>query len=288
MAKRIGDGDTPGGRESFLSAGVDVGTRSVKIAIFDHAGGLGRVVATSQVLVQGRRDTRDARVAIREAWMNALREGAVAAGDVANIASTGTRARGVVHVGHFYRRLAVTLGAKHLVPLAAAVLDVGVTQVRCFRLGDTAEGKRKATRRLEICRGGEMLEHLARRSGLTLDELSLVPGAVWVYDNLIELVRRLLRRLSLEGPTVLVGGMTMDTRFRTALRCHVAGDTSPIELLVSPEGLFAGAYGAALLAARRYRRLGMISRAITIDEIGGPVVGAAAEIRDHIKPRRFN
>jgi len=265
MATRAPEIDPAPGRDSLLTAGVDVGTRSVRIAIFDHSyahahgqapalgRGRGRVVATSVAPVQGRRDTRDARQAIRDAWASALRDGGIAATDVANIASTGVRARAVVHVGHFYRGLGIAEGARHLYPRAVAVLDIGVAEVRCLRLGHVPEVERRT--RLAVCRSGEMLEQLARRSGLGLDELALVPGALWIYDQLVERVTAMLRRLHVEGGAVLTGGMVLDARFAAALRRRLAAELPSVELLISPEGPFAGAYGAALLAARRYRRI---------------------------------
>jgi activator of 2-hydroxyglutaryl-CoA dehydratase len=264
MARRHGDRvrmidpGYPGNGQSFLTAGVDIGTRSAKIALFEHSAERSRVVATGLALVQGRRNTMDARLAVREAWMIALREAGASPGDVVHAASTGVNARGVVHVGHFYQRLSLVWGATHLFPRAVAVLDVGMTQVRCLRVGVTAPAGRRAPGRLDACSAGELLEQLARRSGLTLDELALLPAAAWIYDDLGVRATGLLRGMSIEGGTVLAGGLAMDARFSTALRhhLHLSGNRSS-DLLASPEALFTGAYGAALLAARRYRRIGL-------------------------------
>jgi hypothetical protein len=99
----------------------------------------------------------------------------------------------------------------------------------------------------------------------------------------------LLRRLRVEGGTVLAGGMMLDPRFMSVLRRRLAADAPAIELLASPEGAFVGAYGTALLAARRYRRLGAVvtTSPSGADDALGEVPGARP-LRRRVVPRDLN
>ena len=109
----------------------------------------------------------------------------MAAGDVANIASTGTRARSVVHVGHFYGA-GGRAGGDALFPQATAVLDIGVNSDAVFSTGRSLPQARSRRAAPVSCDSGEMLEQLARRSGPTLDELSLVPersGSTTIWSS---------------------------------------------------------------------------------------------------------
>jgi activator of 2-hydroxyglutaryl-CoA dehydratase len=238
--------------ERILTVGVDIGMRTVKIALLTHGTGAPRVSATEVVAVQGRRDVRDAEMAIRESWARMLRAAGVAPLDIALVASTGTRERAVVHVGHFYRRLSLAAGAQFLFPDAFAVLDIGARQMRCALLGGFAADRPSAATPMELVCGGEILETIARRSGVAIGVAGLLPAGVAAYEDLAACAAKLLRTLPLDGPTVLTGALALDRGFVRALAARLREDGIPTRLLVLPDAIFAAAYGAALLAARRY------------------------------------
>ena len=54
---------------------------------------------------------------------------------------------------------------------------------------------------------------------------------------------------------VLTGGMVRDAGFVQSLWRELLALDSRASLLISPEATFAGAYGAAILAARRFARI---------------------------------
>jgi activator of 2-hydroxyglutaryl-CoA dehydratase len=54
---------------------------------------------------------------------------------------------------------------------------------------------------------------------------------------------------------VLTGGIVRDADFVHSLWGRLLTPESKVSLLISPDAVFAGAYGAAILAARRFRRL---------------------------------
>jgi activator of 2-hydroxyglutaryl-CoA dehydratase len=241
--------------ERILTAGVDIGMRTVKIALIANGAGAPRVVASECVPVQGRRDVRDAEAAVRESWARLLRVGGVAPADIALVASTGTKERAVVHVGHFYRRLSLAAGVRFLSPGAAAVLDFGARQMRCALVGEAPSDKPYAATRKDLICGGEILEAIARRSGVTVEAAGLLPAGVAAYDDLAARAAKLLGTLPVDGPTVLTGAMALNLGFVRVLASRLVEDRVNTTLLVLPDAIFAAAYGAALLAARRYLRV---------------------------------
>jgi|GEM_PF-2918994 len=253
----------------LLTAGVDVGTRSIKVALMDHAGATARVVGTAVVPVLGAREARDTRTALRESWKRVLREAAVAASDVLLIGSTGGRESGQHHVGPFHRRLALSLGARYLFPDATAVLDVGASQIRCARFDAPSGARQHAASSRVAPAADDALEVLARSRGLSLDKASMRPEAAAIHDALASRAVRLTRRLAVTGPTVLTGALVLDPQFVGALWRHLLDDPSRIELLASRDAVFAGALGAALLAARRYRRMVRPTGQLEIRESAG-------------------
>ena len=65
----------------------------------------------------------------------------------------------------------------------------------------------------------------------------------------------LLRSLAAEGKVVLTGGMVYDADFVHGLWSQLLASESRLSLLISPDAVFAGAFGAAILAARRFERI---------------------------------
>jgi activator of 2-hydroxyglutaryl-CoA dehydratase len=158
-------------------------------------------------------------------------------------------------VGHFYRRLSLAAGVRFLFPEARAVLDIGARQMRCALMAEAAGHKQYATTRKEVTCGGELLEAIARRSGVSLDAAGLSPAGVAAFDELAARAAKLLGVLALDGPTVVTGAMALNLGFMRILARRLADERMSTTLLVLPDAIFAAAYGAALLAARRYRRV---------------------------------
>jgi activator of 2-hydroxyglutaryl-CoA dehydratase len=250
-----GDDDPTSNGECCVTGGVDIGTRLVKISLMAHGAGKHSIIGGEIVAVQGRRDARDAQVAIRESWDRVLRATALTPSDVALVASTGVNERAPAHVGQFYRRQSLVEGVRFLFAGATAVLDIGARQIRCAVLDRDGAGKRYAATRKDTICGGETLETVARRAGVAIDGAALLPGAVAAYDDLAARASQLIAKLDVQGPTVIAGAMGMDVSFVRILARRLEEDAVSATLLVSPHAIFAGAYGAALLARRRYLRV---------------------------------
>ena len=83
----------------------------------------------------------------------------------------------------------------------------------------------------------------------------------------------LLRSLSIDGRVVLTGGTVLDADFVRSLWLRMLASENNVSLQISPEAIFAGAYGAAILAARRFRRISRISDPVADDPLAQRLLG---------------
>jgi activator of 2-hydroxyglutaryl-CoA dehydratase len=65
----------------------------------------------------------------------------------------------------------------------------------------------------------------------------------------------LLASLATESKVALTGEVVLDTAFVQRLWSRLLVLQSNVSLLLSPDAIFTGAYGAAILAARRFTRI---------------------------------
>jgi len=258
--------------QALLTCGLDVGARSVKMAILSHEGIRSTVLAKVLVPIRGGRDARADRAAIRESWARVLAAAGLSAGDIDSVASTGTRDRQTVRVGHFYQRLSHALGARLLFPDGAAALDIGTNQIRCALLSDPPHVRRYAATSPEASDSSAIVEAFARDTNLPPDE------AAWRaimarHDDLATSAISLLRSLPIDGKIVLTGGMVLDPDFVRSLWRQLLESESNVSLLISPEAIFAGAFGAAVLAADRFRRISRNADPVTADALAQRTLG---------------
>ena len=241
--------------ERFVTAGIDIGMRVVKVALLAHGSATRspRVLAAEIVSVPTRRDVRDVQAAVREGWFRSLRSAGLVPADVSLAASTG-QAHAFAHVGHVYRGLSLAAGVRFLFPRAVAVLDVGARQMRCTRLETDDCGRGYAATPRGESWGGDVLDALARTNGVSFREAVRSPSSIAAYEGLAERASRLMHVLSLEGPTAITGAIAADVSFLGILSRRLTDDRLEAKVLSSPEAVFTGAYGAALLAARRFLR----------------------------------
>jgi activator of 2-hydroxyglutaryl-CoA dehydratase len=236
-------------RPICLTGGIDVGARSVKIALLSHQGPRSTVVATALVPISS---CRNVRASIREGWGRVLAEASLAPRDVDCMASTGAPARSVDRVGHFYGHSTQARGARMLFPDATVALDVGANEIRCVVLSESPTKRRTPIG--EDVRGRVQCRTLPRRAEVHLVQLSAPFVDAPPPRYLAARAAMLVRSLAAEGKVVLTGGMVCDVDFVQGLWSELLGAESRLSLLISAEAVFAGAYGAAILAARRFER----------------------------------
>jgi benzoyl-CoA reductase subunit D len=281
--------------ESLLTAGVDAGSSAVKVAVVrSRAGEDARVLATVIQRIR-RRNVHDvAQSALAEACTAA----GVAEGDFAYLASTGDGDAVPVRTGHFYSMTAHARGALFLCPDATAVLDVGALHARAIRMD--GRGKVLQHRMTSQCASGsgQFLENIARYLGVALEDVGALsrtarkPEAVssicavlaetdvinmvsrglqtadilrGIHDSIAGRLARLVRATGAVGAVVVTGGLALDEGLMESLGHQLdsargPSAVAPLRAETHPQAIFAGALGAALLAAYRYDQLERMGR----------------------------
>jgi benzoyl-CoA reductase subunit D len=232
--------------QRFVTAGVEIERQTVKMALLAHGPTPALVLASEAVVVGGRRGARDAQIAVKQGWNRALRSAGLLPADIALIASTGAEAQGLVRVGHLYRRSSLAAGVRFLFPDAAAVLEVGASQMRCVCL-DRSRAKGAGKMRDAVAPAGG--------DGDVSPDVAWLPGRVAALEEIAARASLLMRGLAVAGPTAVTGARAIDAGFVRALARRLVDDGLDVTLLASPDAIFAGAYGAALRAADRFRRV---------------------------------
>ncbi len=235
--------------DRLVTAGVDIGMRAVKVALLAHgpATECARVLASEIVTLTRRRDGGEAQLAVREGWWRALRSAGLVSGDIALVASTGQERAVLAHVGHFYRSAGLTAGVRFLFPDAVAVLDIGARQIRCTRFETPVRERGHAATPRGEGWGSDLA--LWSKDGSVSEVLRVAAcGALAVRAS------ELVSALAADGPTAIVGALARDSTFFDILAQRLSDDHPKAVLLSSSDAVFARAYGAALLAARRFRR----------------------------------
>jgi benzoyl-CoA reductase subunit D len=270
---------------TIVTAGVDVGSSAVKIAVV-RMGANGAV--DSLVLLSERVRRRELRKVIREGFDVALEKAGLSAGDLAYIASTGEGELVDFRRGHFYGMTTHARGAKFLMPEAHAVLDIGALHARAMLID--SQSRVLAYRMTSQCASGsgQFLENVARYLGIALEEVGetslraknpqVVSSicAVLAETDVINMVSRgistsdilkgihlsmagryikLLRAIGAKSPVAITGGLAMDVGLAEALEERARDEGAAIKVLTHPHSIFAGALGAALWGGFRHRVL---------------------------------
>jgi benzoyl-CoA reductase subunit D len=278
----------------LLTIGVDVGSGAVKGVAMRHVDGCPpeRLAATWQRI--RRRSVHElARAVVDEVCAAAGTHPAA----VDYLASTGDGDAAPFRTGHFYSMTTHACGALFLDPDARAAIDVGALHARAIRFD--ARGKVQSHRMTSQCASGtgQFLENIARYLGVPLEEvgaLSRTAGraegvssicAVLAETDVINMVSRgiptaeilrgihesiagrlvrLVRATGAEGVVFVTGGLALDSglvlRVVEQVNAGQARPPRPLEVRTHPDAVLAGALGAALLAARRYRQLERLGR----------------------------
>jgi len=271
--------------QAMLTAGVDVGSAVVKIAIIETDG------AGGERLVAGRAERirrREAVPVARGLYDDLLTEAGVAAADVTYVATTGEGETIPFRTGHFYGMTTHARGGLFLEPDARAIIDMGALHTRAVAMDQ--RGKVLGYRMTSQCASGsgQFLENIARYLGVSLEEvgtLSLQADApencssicaVLAETDVINMVSRgislpnilkgihssmagraikLVMSLGLTGPVLITGGLAGDQGLVAAMRESAGGQKMAVQVRSHPQSILSGAIGAALWGAYRARRL---------------------------------
>jgi benzoyl-CoA reductase subunit D len=277
---------TSGSVGPVVAAGIDVGTSAVKTVVF-------RVEpdgdATLLAKAHERLRRRDPKVVVDHCYEAALLGAKLDPKDVHYVASTGEGHLVEHRTGHFYGMTTHARGAAWLNPGVRGALDMGALHARAIRVDERSKVLGYAMTSQCASGSGQFIENIARYLGVTLSELGAlseqatapekVSGicAVLAETDVINMVSRgvktadilkgihlsmadrlvkLLRSAKIEGTVGLTGGLAADVGLVAALRQQLATDKRvPVKLVTHPDAIHAGAIGAALWGAVRYRAL---------------------------------
>lgn len=278
----------------LTTAGVDVGSSSIKVAILrSRPGGDAERLAT----IWQRIRRRNVHEVTRASFDDCCASAGVKPEEIDYVASTGEGDAVPFRTGHFYSMTTHARGALYLDPEARAVLDIGALHARAIRID--ARGKVLAHRMTSQCASGtgQFLENIARYLGVPLEDIGALSGsaargetvssicAVLAETDVINMVSRgiptaeilrgihesiagrlvrLIRATGAAGVVLVTGGLSQDSGLLACIdelmgRSVVAREARPVVRSIG-DALFAGALGAALLAARRHAQLERLGR----------------------------
>jgi benzoyl-CoA reductase subunit D len=269
----------------LLSAGIDVGSAAVKVALVASGDdGGARLLAGLSERIRRRDPVQVAGAAFEQA----LAEVGVSRGDLGYVATTGEGEAIGFRTGHFYGMTAHARGALFVEGEARSVVDVGALHARAILMDERA--KVLGHRMTSQCASGsgQFLENIARYLGVTLEEIGPLSReadrpepcssicAVLAETDVINMVSRgvsipnilkgihqsmagrylrLLTSAGARGVTLVTGGLAADVGLLAALREAAAEQKAPLEIRADPRSALAGAIGAALWGAFRARKL---------------------------------
>ena len=272
-----------------ITAGVDVGTGAIKVALFNVEGGN----ETCLVKRVDRMRQRDPMKLAEQIYDDVLAEAGLKRGDVAYCATTGEGEALHFHTGHFYSMTTHARGAIYLRPDCRAALDVGALHGRAIRLDE--RGKVLNYKMTSQCASGsgQFLENIARYLGIAQDEIGTLskqadnPEKVsgicavlaetdvinmvsrgitasnilkGIHDSMADRLAKLLKTIGgIDGPIQMTGGLALDTGLVEAMKESMVREKVKMPIESHPDAIYAGAIGAALWGAFRHEKLARLA-----------------------------
>jgi len=258
----------------MLTAGVDMGTQRVKVVILKD----NQILSRNQNF-SGFEPTKAAEQAFEEALQNAK----LSREDIQHVTATGAG----VEMAPFSDSTVSMMGADaragaYFFSSARTVIDVGAEEARAVRFDEKGIMLDFVVNARCAAGAGTFIEAMARALEVELDDMgslslkaeraspinascvifaesdvvSLIHReepkpeiARAIFDAMAERVSSMVYRLGINQDITLVGGVAKDVGFIASLKRRLGMD-----ILIPEEPLFAGAVGAALIAAKRAGR----------------------------------
>jgi benzoyl-CoA reductase subunit D len=258
----------------MLTAGIDMGTQRVKVVILKD----NQILSRNQNF-SGFEPTKAAEQAFEEALQNAK----LSREDIQHVTATGAG----VEMTPFSDSTISMMGADaragaYFFSSARTVIDVGAEEARAVRCDEKGIMLDFVVNARCAAGAGTFIEAMARALEVELDDMgslslkaeraspinascvifaesdvvSLIHReepkteiARAIFDAMAERVSSMVHRLGINPDIVLVGGVAKDVGFIASLKRRLG-----MEILIPEEPLFAGAVGAALIAAKRAGR----------------------------------
>jgi len=270
---------------SMLTAGIDVGSAVIKIAIVEtDDGGAERLVHCRGERIR-RRDTQ---VVAEGLFDDVLKAAGIGRDALGYVATTGEGEVIPFRTGHFYGMTTHARGGLFLEPEARAIIDMGALHTRAVSMDPRS--KVTGYRMTSQCASGsgQFLENIARYLGVSLEEVGTLSMqadkpeacssicAVLAETDVINMVSRgitlpnilkgihssmagravrLLVSLGKPPVVIVTGGLANDIGLVTALREAAGEQKLGVDIRRHEHSMMAGAIGAALWGAFRARKL---------------------------------
>jgi len=270
-----------------IAAGIDIGTSTIKAALFKVENGKEEWLARYSLRIRQRDPMELARVA----YDAVLEDANLKPEDVNYVATTGEAESVPFHTGHFYSMTTHARGAIYLDPQARAALDIGALHGRAISTDE--RGKVLNYKMTSQCASGsgQFLENIARYLGIAQEEIGSLSSqadnpevvssicAVLAETDVINMVSRgisapnilkgihlsmaarlskLLKSIGMtKGVVMVTGGLALDKGLVAALEEDIAGikDMTTTVVRSHEDSIYAGAIGAALWGAFRHEVL---------------------------------
>jgi benzoyl-CoA reductase subunit D len=279
-----------GDADVVFTAGIDVGTSAIKVAVVRHEGpGFEGPGHESLLCVHSERiRRRDPLAVIDSAFAAALERAGVLRDQLDYIATTGEGEVVTFRTGHFYGMTTHARGGIFLDPEVRAIVDVGALHTRAVMMDQNS--RVLSYRMTSQCASGsgQFLENICRYLGVTIDEigpLSLEADnpetcssicAVLAETDVINMVSRgitipnilkgihlsmggrylkLLTSSGAKGPVLVTGGLAEDVGLLATLQQLADEQNADVEIRAHEHSVHAGAVGAALWGGFRARKL---------------------------------
>jgi benzoyl-CoA reductase subunit D len=259
----------------MITAGIDMGTQSVKVVILKDEKILSKGIAFS-----GFELTK----AAEQVFMEALKRANLSREEVDHITATGVGAKMAPYSDSSVSVMGADAQAgAYLFPSARTVIDVGAEEARAVKCDEKGTMLNFVVNERCAAGAGTFIEAMARALEVKLDEMGplslkaerassinatcVIFGesdvvtlihrqeskpeiARAIFDAMADRITSMVQRLGITPDVVLIGGVAKDVGFVASLKRKLRTD-----LLIPEDPEFVGALGAALNAARRIRGL---------------------------------
>jgi benzoyl-CoA reductase subunit D len=269
-----------------ITAGIDVGSGSIKAVLFQSQGGENPQWLGKRVERIRRRDPMEL---ARQCYDEMLAEAGLGEDEIDYVSTTGEGENIEFRTGHFYSMTTHARGAIFLQPETRAVLDVGALHGRAIRVDE--RGKVLTYKMTSQCASGsgQFLENIARYLGVALDEVGGLsqqaddPEAVssicavlaetdvinmvsrgistqnilkGIHTSMADRLVKLLKSTRVaEGVVLVTGGLASDSGLVATMAERMTAQKMELDLQSHADSIYAGAIGAALWGAFRHQKL---------------------------------
>lgn len=258
----------------MISAGIDMGTQRVKVALLKD----NQIIAQTQAF-SGFEPTKAAQQALEEA----LKQANLTRPDIQHVTATGAAVNMAPDTDSTISMMGADAKAgAYYFSSARTVIDIGAEDARAVRCDENGVMQDFVVNARCAAGAGTFIEAMARALEVELEDMgalslkaeraspinascvifaesdvvSLIHKeepkseiARAIFDAMAERVSSMVHRMGINPDIVLVGGVANDIGFVTSLKRRLGTD-----ILIPKDPIYAGAVGAALVAAKRAKR----------------------------------